>query len=64
MSDMVTEAELFGMAIIAFADCIEVLAANQDREHRGEAMAYDGCHGGDIQELRNVLVQRGVLPDG
>ncbi len=55
------DAELIGMAVIAFADCIEVVAANMDRANQGKAMAYASCYTPDIQALRSVLAERGVF---
>lgn len=56
--DKISDAELIAMSVVAFADCVEVLAANQDRSCRGDAMAYSECNSDNIQALRDVLVKR------
>lgn len=56
-----TDAELMALAALAMRDVVEVLAANQDREDRGEAPAYDGVCSTACAALEAALCLRGVL---
>lgn len=56
------DAELVGLAAAAFAWAAECICANQDREMRGVGMAYEGCHGPEIEALNKALKERELLP--
>lgn len=56
------DAELIAMAALTFSRAVDALAANMDREHRGEAMAYDGISDEWSPVLHDALVKRGLLP--
>jgi hypothetical protein len=57
-----TDTELVALAALVNAYASETNAANDGRNHRGEAMAYDGFAGPEeMKKLQEELVRRGVL---
>ena len=53
-----TDAEIIALAALVNADVAEVTAANQDREHRGEAMAYTGFYSEHYETIVAELKRR------
>jgi len=56
-----SDAELIALSAAAISWAVEVVAANQDRTCRGQAMAYDGIGGEYFERLHNELVARGII---
>ena len=57
-----TDVELAALAALVNAYAAETIAANEDRERRGDSMAYAGFAGPfEMQALQNELVRRNVL---
>ena len=61
MAQETKDAELVAMAVLAFTHAVEVLAANGDREHRGEVMAYDVMSSPAADKLDDMLRERGLF---
>jgi hypothetical protein len=59
-----SDAELMALAALAIVDAEDCRAANMGREHRGQAMAYDGVHSEAADVLREELKRRGILKGG
>ena len=55
------DVELAALSAITFSRAVDILAANQNREHRGESMAYDGVDDEWSPVLHNKLTERRLL---
>lgn len=56
-----SEAELLAVAVMAFCDAVNVLAANQDRANRGLSPAYDGLSTDAVTWLDKELHARSIF---
>lgn len=62
MAQETEDAELVALSAAVFAQCTEIQAANMNRDHRGEATAYDGYDDdGQLKALIAELRRRGRI---